>query len=65
LLQELQVGREGHGGLGMYLDQGRVPAQVMQHGSPVQRNGETEGVLDLLGQGQPHLAAGHCLVGVP
>ena len=37
----------------------------MQHGSPVQGKGETQGVGELLGQGQRRLAAGHRLVGVP
>ena len=65
LLRKLLVGRDGHGGLGACLGQGRLPAQVMQHGSPVQGNGETQGVGELLGQGQRRLAAGHRLVGVP
>ena len=52
-------------GLGACLGQGRLPAQVMQHGSPVQGDGQTQGVGELLGQGQRRLAAGHRLVGVP
>ena len=59
------VGRDGHGGLGACLGQGRLPAQVMQHGRPVQGHGETQGVGELLGQGQRRLAAGHRLVRVP
>ena len=37
----------------------------MQHGSPVQGKGETQGVRELLGQGQRRLAARHRLVRVP
>ena len=48
----------------MCLGQGRLPAQVMQHGSPVQGKVETRGVGELLGQGQRRLAAGQRLVGV-
>ena len=59
------VGAEGHDGLGACLGQGRLPTQVMQHRSPVQGQGETKGVRELLGQGQRCLAAGHRLVGVP
>ncbi len=43
----------------------RLPAQVMQHGSPAQGHGETQGVGELLGQGQRRLDADHRLVGVP
>ena len=65
LVRKPLVGRDGHGGLGACLGQGRLPAQVMQHGSPVQGEGETQGVGELLGQGQRRLDAGHRLVGVP
>ena len=37
------VGRDGHEGLGMGLGQGGLPTQVMQHGSPVQGDGQTQG----------------------
>jgi hypothetical protein len=37
----------------------------MQHGSPEQGQGETKGVVELLGQGQRRLHAGQRLGGVP
>ena len=41
----------GHGSLGACLGQGRLPAQVMQHGSEEQGHSETQGMCKLLGQG--------------
>jgi DMSO/TMAO reductase YedYZ molybdopterin-dependent catalytic subunit len=64
LLRKLLVARHGHGRLGACLRQERLPAQVMQHGSPAHGHGATQGVGELLGQGQRSLDAGHRLVGV-
>src|SRR4029453_10360443 len=42
-----------------------LPAQVMRHGSPVQGEGETQGMGELLGQSQGRLDTSHRLVWVP
>ena len=59
------VGSDGHGGLGVGLGQGRLPAQVMQYGREVQGDTQTQGVCELLREGQGRLTAGYRLVRVP
>ena len=56
---------ERHSGLRTCLGQGRLPAQVMEHGSPAQGKVQAIGVRHLLGQGESLLAAGQRLVRIP